>query len=254
MHRRSIGLIVGLIVLSPVTASAGLVWTGDWTITKLTADAGGVGGASSAFGASSTMNGEVNDLKADSAVAKVSAGSLSDVMRDSASEAAVEFQRDFQLTGSPAGWIATLSGILTGSLDANSPEKNVRSISSVLATAYIEDAAGQILFRIGGGGTTWNRSITAEDNKKTLPVMQPQFATAVLPDGNYTIFGILETSTTAEAAPLAAGSANANFFPGLTVSLAAKAVPEPSTLALGGLGVATGLAALARRRRTGIGA
>lgn len=206
---RRIVWMLGVLAAVTGTGRAGFMWTSDWTVPKLTATIDGVGGASSAFGASATMNGEIKDVKANLAVGKAAASALTDPMVASSGEAAVEFQRTFELSGSPEGWKISLFGNLLGDLDVVSPGPNIKAKARVLATAFVEDAKGDILFRIGGGTTAWDRSLEADDNKKNLFIMQPLVTNQKLADGKYLIFGLLEAFVDTDIGPLAAGNANA---------------------------------------------
>jgi len=228
-HIIRITLVVGTFSVAPVAAHAGFVWTDNaWTITKLSANAADVGSAESAFGAAATMNGQILNANADGAVAKAAASAIADPNAASDSDAAVEFQRAFQLVGPPNNWLLTLFGTLSGSLDANSANKNVAARSHVLGTAFIADK-NNILFRIGGIPSAWDQTIAAN---KTLNIFSPMINSMVLPNGNYTVEGLLEVTAHVDQAPLAIASADSNFFNTMSVGLSATAVPEPSTLVM----------------------
>jgi len=215
-----------------------------WGVTKLAANAADIGTAASAFGADSTMNGQIKNEKADVATAKTSASSIADPNAASDSDAAVEFERKFQLAGPPANWIVTLFGNLSGNLNANSADKNIGASAHVLGTAFIEDNQGNILFRIGGGATNWDKTVNANG---TLPILSLMSNTMKLPNGQYKVFGLLEVSTHVDQGPLAIASANANFFNTMFIGLNAQPAPEPSTLVISSTAIV--LLGLARWKR-----
>jgi hypothetical protein len=228
---RLIVLALGFASASPAGARAAFMFTSDWTITKLTASPADLGSAASAFGATATMNGQILDVRADAAVAKADASAIADPNAASESDAAVEFERGFQLLDPTNAWNVTLTGALNGNLNAMSSAANINASATVLATAFVADAQGNILFRIGGTTTVWERNVKANNNTKNLPIMEPLSNLKVLPNGQYTVEGLLEVTAKVDQALLAAGSADAAFFNSLTVSLTAQPVPEPPGLA-----------------------
>jgi hypothetical protein len=231
-----ITLVAGLFSVTSTGVQAGFVWVDNqWRITKLTASAADIGSAASAFGADATMNGEIKNEKADVAVAKAVAQTIADPNAASDSDAAVEFERKFQLVGPPNDWIVTLFGTLSGAMHANSSDNNVNASSHALGTAFIADNQGNILFRIGGAGTAWDRSIKANTN---LPLLSPMTNVMQLPNGNYTIEGLLEVESHVDQGLLAIASSDADFFNTLFVGLQVAPVPEPSALALVAVGLA----------------
>lgn len=230
-----VALVVALFAANS-TAEAGFLWVDNmWRITKLDANAADLGSAASAFGADATMNGQIRNEMADMAVAKAVAQTIADPDAASDSDAAIEFERRFQLVGPPDEWKVTLFGTLSGSINANSADNNVKASAHVLGTAFIEDNLGNILFRIGGGGTDWAKTIAANTN---LPILSTLTDSMALPNGNYLVFGLLEVESHVDQGLLAIASSNADFFGAMSVGLRVEPVPEPSGLGILGIGLA----------------
>jgi hypothetical protein len=235
-----------ILLLWPMSVRAAVPWVTDWTQQKLTANDGGLATAQSAFGATATKNGDVKDVKADTAVLKAAAGAISDPNAFTSGDAAVEFQRDFTLAGPPDKWSVTLSGVLDGNLSASSPNNNVQAFSHVLATAFVEDMQGNFLMRIGGAATTWDQTLNLKNASQNLPILQPLSSRDTLPNGQYLVYVLLEVEASVDLAPLAIANADASFFNTLTANLAVQPAPDGvNTLAL--VSLVTALLATVRR-------
>ncbi|MEX2027197.1 MAG: Calx-beta domain-containing protein, partial [Pirellulaceae bacterium] len=101
------------------------------------------------------------------------------------------FQRTFQLTGSPTGWNVTIDGLLSGALFARA-EYSPSITSSLSAQIRIEDTTGTVPHDLDFG----QYYCTADDGTETLDVSAPGSREGVIPDGTYTVIGLLGTTAT----------------------------------------------------------
>ena len=203
---------------------AGFIWLdNDWDVTlDMNADKG-TSSKRRAFGASATMDGQILDTGADIAVARAEALASTDVTGagNSSFIARVDFDRSFQVSGSPAGWNITLQEVLSGSLATLDPQ--MFSFASVRATAFINGTDVNDM-PVDGPSLVFDEMNNNNVPDILFPVLNQ---TRTLPDGKYTITGSLMTKGLVFLDPLA-GSAQSKFFDGgLAVSLVASPIPEP---------------------------
>jgi hypothetical protein len=202
-------------------------WQGLWNVQFDQNQISGAGTKQRAFGVSATLDGQIVDLEADIALARAEAVVLA---ADSLAIAKVEFERSFQLSGSPAGWLVGLQGVLTGRLFIVT-DPGMHAEVNVFGRASIFDNNGNPV------GLSVDVTETRDTEGMTAFTLDLFRETAFLDDGNYTIKGSLEANAVGE---LVLGSpppvlAQSQFFNGgWEVSISATPVPEPSTLLLVG--------------------
>jgi hypothetical protein len=84
---------------------------------------------------------------------------------------------------------------------------------------------------------------------ETLNLVEPLQTTVILPSGDYTLIGSLETVARADPGPAAAGQANADFFHSLSIGVNATPIPEPASVVLLTIGFGASLVRSAWRHR-----
>jgi len=233
--------------LSPASADLlQMQFTSEWAPAFLT-NAVGAADAEAAFGNTATIDGERKDLAANPGVAKATSSATS-VMNVNRGQADVIFQRTFRLPGD-TDWSVSLAGLLTGNLSATSPGNGLTAQAVVQGEGGIKDNTGRIKADIGGFGSAWFANLEPMQGTETVSILEPLLTTIILPAGDYTLFGSLETVARADQPSVAAGQAIANFFQSLSIGVTATPNPEPATIELLVVGLAAIVLASVRRRR-----
>jgi PEP-CTERM motif len=236
----------------PSLLSAGplqLQFTSDWMV-AFQANAVGAADAAVAFGNSATKDDEKTDLAANPGVAKAqSSASSVPIFNMNRGQADVFFQRGFRLPGD-ANWSVTLAGLLTGTLSATSPGGGLTAQAVVQGEGIIRNNMGAVEAVIGGGNSAWFANLQPQQGTETLNLVEPLQTTVILPSGDYTLIGSLETVARADPGPPAAGQANADFFHSLSIGVNATPlpVPEPASVVLLMIGFGASLVSSARRQ------
>jgi hypothetical protein len=240
----------------PSLVSAGpirLQFTSDWAV-AFGLNAVGAADAAAAFGNSATIDGEKRDLAANPGVAKAQSSATSvPIFNMNRGQADVFFQRTFRLPGD-TNWSVTLAGLLTGTLSATSPGGGLTAQAVVQGEGLIQDNIGNLLADIGGGNSAWFVNLQPQQGTQTLSVVEPLQTTVILPSGDYTLRGSLETVALADPGPPAAGQANTDFFHSLSIGVDATPMPapEPASVVLLMIGSGVSLVRLTWRRRSNL--
>jgi hypothetical protein len=226
---RGAACIIGL-CMTP--AWAGLIWDDpDWNVQFPVFMDQGTGSKLAGFG----------DVAADVAVASARALASQDTV-NSIYTAEVDFDRNFSLKGSPAGWIVTLQAVVAGSLKVLG---NDNAAARYETSANVKDNnggndQGMALLTLDPGQT--------QDTNGTNGIFLNPSISMILPDGHYTADGSLETKAFVFVDPMPAVAQSLFFNGGLAVSVSASPIPEPASCLLAAFGMGTVmLAALARR-------
>lgn len=222
---------VALTITLPTESYAGFIWLDPvWDVTLDQIVDKGTGSKKRAFGSSAVADGEIKNLDSDLAAARAEALASTDanVNQNSFWRAGVDFERRFRLSDSPGGWIVQLAGVLSGRLAIIDP--NDLSQVGVDGSAAIFDENGLVIddngvaFSIDAGQTT--------DKNGVVDLFQLPSITMILKNGDYRISGALAVSAFVNSEPLQADAQSRFFDGGWTVSLSARAIPEPSSLLL----------------------
>lgn len=238
----SVFVMVCLVIAFPTSSFAStFTWLDDfWNVALLPIVTSGMGPApgqqagqaARAFGASATGNGQVLNADADVALAR----SESVVLAPNAeATTSVQFERSFELDGSPGGWVVSLLGLLSGSLVLNDPTGIAEA--AVLPKAALFDEDDALIVSIGES--------QSRDEDGGIGFSIPYSDKVLLADGIYTIEGSLKTIAVTLPGNGPAQAKSLFFDGGWAVGVQANPVPEPSTLLL----FATGLAGIAGIRR-----
>jgi hypothetical protein len=237
-HARVSLLVFALALAWPTHGQAGFVWLDDgWKVTLDMNIPKGVYSKQRAFGASATEDGQVFDVAADVATAKARTQSFFDP-NGSFARARVNFERDFRLEGDPGFWLVTLQGVLSGRLTVFDPDDE--TAATVFALARVSDTDGELAL-------DWGQNL---EGNGTIDLFEPMNKTLVLPNGDYTVSGLLDAFTILST-DVGAASADSDFFNAgsFVVAVSAAPVPEPSS----SLGAVSGglllIMVLGRRRR-----
>lgn len=217
------------VIAGPTLAYAGFMWLdNDWDVALDMNVDKGTGSKRRAFGLTATKDGQILDTGADVAVARAEALASTDVTGAGLSSflAQVDFDRSFQLSDSPGGWKVTLQEVLSGSLAALDPQ--MASFASVIANASIRGTDVNNM-PVDGPSLKFDEMNTEDDSVFTDIIFEVLTETETLPDGKYTVTGLLRSKALIFLNPLT-GSAQSKFFDGgLAVSLVASPIPEPPT-------------------------
>ena len=191
----------------------------NWNVSLLPIVTSGMGQAARAFGTNAIANGQILNTDSNTALSR----SESTVTGTNAeASTSVQFERTFELDGSPDGWNVSLLGFLSGVLTLNDPTGIGEALVLPVANLFDEDDA--LVLSIGGSRSQ------QEDGGTNF--FNPYSDTAVLDDGIYTIEGSLKTIAVSLPGNGPVGAQSLFFDGGWAVGVQATPIPEPSTMLL----------------------
>jgi hypothetical protein len=124
----------------------------------------------------------------------------------------VEFNRSFELEGSPSGWSVSLDGTLDGTLSATTRSLNPEARVNALAA-------------ISGASIAFDQSVNASTtDPEIIHFSMGKSDESVLQDGDYQVLGSLLTHASVDGSSFSIGSAVADFFSSFSVDV--NATPE----------------------------
>jgi len=232
---------IGLLLFPAKTlATPTATWDTPWSFTLGSEIARGNASNSRGFGSIGSF-GEA--LPGTDAVAKSESSVTSASSRGSLASTSVDFERSFDLQGSPNGWSVSLFGTLDGTLSAANRSLNPRA--RVTASAALS----------GGDSISFARTINANrTDPENISFSISKIDKAFLGNGDYEVRGSLITRAAVGPSFFSSGSALSDFFNSFSVGVDAKPVtvsPVPETINPVGVLAAVGLCGCIwlRRRR-----